>query len=252
MSPQSRDELREKLAVAAEVAKTALRNAATKLRELPETQPRLARQIGIWAAVVIVGLGLIGIAIGQSGDSESPRGGQLQMTTPAITSTPRSPERNTSPGTGAPPNPGAPPDPGRPSENSSAHSEPQAAGAPQPAAPAQPAPPAASAAPHTPDQQAVRAEHVVARGDTLAKIALRYNVPFEQIAADSGVTDPNRIRVGQRLVIGPKPAGVEVIQPGRTLSDYARSSGRGLDELMRMNPQLTNPNRILAGGRLYV
>jgi LysM repeat protein len=95
-------------------------------------------------------------------------------------------------------------------------------------------------------------EHVVLRGETLAMIALRYDVPFEQLAAENGIKNPNKIRAGQRLLIKAKPAGVVVIQPGRTLSDYARSSGRGLDELMRMNPQLTDPNRILAGGRLNV
>jgi LysM repeat protein len=103
-----------------------------------------------------------------------------------------------------------------------------------------------------PPYPAAPGEHRVASGETLAQIALRYDVPFEQIAADSGIGEPNRVRPGQRLVIRAKPAGVEVIQPGRTLGDYARSSGRRVDELMRLNPQLTDPDRILAGGRLNV
>jgi LysM repeat protein len=99
---------------------------------------------------------------------------------------------------------------------------------------------------------ALPTEHDVVAGETLARIALRYGVPFEQIAADSGIPDVNRIRPGQHLRIRPVPAGVEIIKPGRTLSDYARSSGRRVDELMRLNPRITDPGRILAGGRLHV
>jgi len=107
-------------------------------------------------------------------------------------------------------------------------------------------------APSAPSSTGQAAEHKVIRGETLARLALRYDVPFEQIASDSGLGNPNRIRPGQRLLIRAKPADVEVIQPGRTLSDYARSSGRRLDELMRRNPQVADSDRILAGGRLNV
>jgi LysM repeat protein len=107
-------------------------------------------------------------------------------------------------------------------------------------------------APTVPTSTGQAVEHEVTSGETLARVALRYGVPFEQIASDSGIRNPNRIRPGRRLLIRAKPADVEVIQPGRTLSDYARSSGRRLDELMRRNPQVADSDRILAGGRLNV
>jgi len=220
-------------------------------------RPALGRGVGIGAATIIF-VGVI-IAVAMDQNSAQPVGGTGQLVVPAITSTPEATEQHGAPTVGAPPNPGAPPDPGAAggaaSEPTRAPaSEPTRAPASEPRAPAA-APPAAApppAEPSRPEEGAVPTEHQVIRGETLAQIALRYNVPFEQIAADSGVANPNRIRPGQRLLIRAKPAGVEVIQPGRTLSDYARSSGRRLDELMRLNPQLTNPNRILAGGRLNV
>jgi len=245
----SRDELRERWAASVESLGASATSAANRVRQAFVERPALGRGVGIGAATIIF-VGVI-IAVAMDQNSAQPVGGTGQLVVPAITSTPEATEQHGAPTVGAPPNPGAPPDPGA---AGGAASEPTRAPASEPRAPAA-APPAAApppAEPSRPEEGAVPTEHQVIRGETLAQIALRYNVPFEQIAADSGVANPNRIRPGQRLLIRAKPAGVEVIQPGRTLSDYARSSGRRLDELMRLNPQLTNPNRILAGGRLNV
>ena len=253
----SRDELRERWAASVESLGASATSAANRVRQAFVERPALGRGVGIGAATIIF-VGVI-IAVAMDQNSAQPVGGTGQLVVPAITSTPEATEQHGAPTVGAPPNPGAPPDPGAAggaaSEPTRAPaSEPTRAPASEPRAPAA-APPAAApppAEPSRPEEGAVPTEHQVIRGETLAQIALRYNVPFEQIAADSGVANPNRIRPGQRLLIRAKPAGVEVIAPGRTLSDYARSSGRRLDELMRLNPQLTNPNRILAGGRLNV
>jgi LysM repeat protein len=43
--------------------------------------------------------------------------------------------------------------------------------------------------------------HVVARGETLTSIAARYGVTVGALAAANGITDPNTIYAGQRLVI---------------------------------------------------
>ena len=267
----SRDELRERWAASVESIGASATSAANRVRQAFVERPALGRGVGIGAATIIF-VGVI-IAVAMDQNSAQPVGGTGQLVVPAITSAPGATEQHGAPTVGAPPNPGAPPDPGpaggaapeptaaaaptasgQPSASGRV-AEPPVAGAPAAQSSTSAAPPAAappSAEPSRPEEGAVPTEHQVIRGETLAQIALRYNVPFEQIAADSGVANPNRIRPGQRLLIRAKPAGVEVIAPGRTLSDYARSSGRRLDELMRLNPQLTNPNRILAGGRLNV
>jgi hypothetical protein len=94
--------------------------------------------------------------------------------------------------------------------------------------------------------------YTVQRGDTLARIALRWQAPMEWIAADNGIADLNRIIPGQRLLVRPAPAGIEVIPPGATLTDAARRHGVRVTDLLALNPRITDPNRIVAGALLRV
>jgi len=242
------------------------------LQRVLEARPGVVRALGIAASVLVFAVVAVCVVAGQN-TSQGPASSR-QLVVPAITSSPRASEQNAAPTVGAPPHPGAPPEPGAPAASASGagrvpppvasglpsvSESPRAAARPsEPAAPgaARPGRPAASGsrigAPSGPSSTGRAAVHQVTRGETLARIALRYDVPLEQIASDSGIGNPNRIRPGQRLLIRTKPADVEVIQPGRTLGDYARSSGRRLDELMRRNPQVADSDRILAGGRLNV
>lgn len=47
--------------------------------------------------------------------------------------------------------------------------------------------------------------YVVAEGDSLYAIALRFGVELDAIIAANGLSDPNDIQVGQELIIPPKP-----------------------------------------------
>lgn len=245
----SLDELQERLAACYEAAGVTATEAYHRLRRTFEERPALGRTLGGGAAVVVFAGVAVGVVTGQQAGLQTATGGQLLV--PAVTATPRADEHNgllaapaypTAPAhPAAPPRAAAPVRPGPPELGRAAHAE---TGAPHR--------PVGAAVPHRPERAAAPAEHRVHTGETLAMVALRYGVPFEQIASDSGVADPNRLRPGQRLVIRAKPADVEVIQPGRTLGDYARSTGRRVAELMRLNPQLVDPDRILAGGRLDV
>lgn len=44
-------------------------------------------------------------------------------------------------------------------------------------------------------------EHTVAKGQTLSGIGKQYGIPWKQIAADNNISNPNNIRVGQKLRI---------------------------------------------------
>ena len=269
----SRDELRERLAAGFESLGARTMSAIGNLQRALEARPGVVRALGIAASVLVFAVVAVCVVAGQN-TSQGPDSSR-QLVVPAITSTPRASEQNAAPTVGAPPHPGAPPEPGAPAASApgagraptpaasglpAVSESPRAAARPSdsaaPGAPARPGSPAALGSrigvPSGPSSTGQAAEHQVTSGETLARIALRYDVPLEQIASDSGIGNPNRIRPGQRLLIRTKPADVEVIQPGRTLSDYARSSGRRLDELMRRNPQVADSDRILAGGRLNV
>lgn len=73
--------------------------------------------------------------------------------------------------------------------------------------------------------------HTVARGDTLSSIASRHGVRSSAIASANGISDPNRIRVGQTLSIPGSSGGSGFVcpVPGATFfNDWAfpRSGGR--------------------------
>jgi len=49
--------------------------------------------------------------------------------------------------------------------------------------------------------------HVVRRGETLSEIAGRYGLSVRDLAAANNLSRPDRLRVGQRLVVTPRPTG---------------------------------------------
>jgi LysM repeat protein len=106
---------------------------------------------------------------------------------------------------------------------------------------------------------------VVRSGDTLNSIAARYGVSPSTLARTNGITNPNRIYIGQRLVIPgstattaqPKtvaPAssgGIYIVQSGDTLAKIAARYHTTVSALMALNG-LRNPNVIWVGQRLRV
>lgn len=102
--------------------------------------------------------------------------------------------------------------------------------------------------------------HVVRRGENLYRIALQYGTTVQAIAARNGISNPNRIYVGQRLVIPTYYSGGGhrggggwwyVVRPGDTLYSIARRFGTTVWVLRQAN-NLANPNRIYAGQRLWI
>lgn len=129
-----------------------------------------------------------------------------------------------------------------------------------PAAPASPGLEASPApAPGTavaPDENAaapaVTSRHVVTGGETLAGLAERYGVPFELLAADNGLADPDRVDRGAVLEVSVPPSNVVVIADGATLGGYAQQLATTVERLQELNPQIDDPDRIVAGAGLRV
>jgi LysM repeat protein len=108
--------------------------------------------------------------------------------------------------------------------------------------------------------------HVVQRGENLFRIALRYGVTANSLAAANGLSNASRIYVGQRLVIptggessSPSPSegseaslsGVHVVQRGENLFRIALRYGLTSGALAAANG-IANPSRIYAGQRLVI
>lgn len=62
----------------------------------------------------------------------------------------------------------------------------------------------------TPDQGMLVGQHVVAFGETLATVAMRYGTSVEELISLNGLADPNALSAGQTLLI---PSGADVVGP---------------------------------------
>lgn len=100
--------------------------------------------------------------------------------------------------------------------------------------------------------------HVVGAGDTLARIASRYEADAAEIARVNDLANPNLIRVGQRLTIPGAGGGAastgsaaafHVVEPGETLSSIASRYGISTRALAEANG-ITDPSKIYVGSRL--
>ncbi len=96
-------------------------------------------------------------------------------------------------------------------------------------------------------------EYTVRPGDTLFQIAKRFGVTVDAIlAANPQITNANMIMPGQVITIPTEeapPSGTTqyTVKPGDTLFKIAQQFGITLNELLRLNPQISDPSRISPG-----
>jgi N-acetylmuramoyl-L-alanine amidase len=104
------------------------------------------------------------------------------------------------------------------------------------------------------------AEYTVRAGDTLSGIAVQHGVRTADLAGHNGISDPNRIRAGDRLRIpgssggsqsAASGAGTHTVAFGEHLTSIAARYGVGVRDLARANG-ITDPNMVRAGQRLTI
>ena len=107
--------------------------------------------------------------------------------------------------------------------------------------------------------------YTVQSGDTLSGIANRYSTTVNHLASLNDISNPNRIYVGQRLLvrqqassqtntntssntanISSSATGTYTVQSGDTLSGIANKFGTNYESLASLN-NISNPNRIYVG-----
>ena len=91
--------------------------------------------------------------------------------------------------------------------------------------------------------------YTVKSGDSLYKIARAYGVTIDDIVRVNGLSRPNDLSIGQNLFIPAEssPSDTYTIVSGDTMYKIANRLGITLDELIRANPQISNPNIIQIG-----
>ncbi|MCX7819387.1 MAG: LysM peptidoglycan-binding domain-containing protein [Kiritimatiellae bacterium] len=131
--------------------------------------------------------------------------------------------------------------------------------------PPAPVPPPAQRPSPPPSADLAPKEYVVQPGDSLSKIAARHGVSTRELAELNAITDPNKLRAGQKLLLPghasrprpEKPASARaaaaadeyVVQPGDSLSKIAARHGVSARELAELNA-ITDPNKLRAGQKL--
>ena len=108
----------------------------------------------------------------------------------------------------------------------------------------------------------------IQKGDTLSALAKKYGTTVSALmAANPNIKDPNLIIAGASLNIPTAssssvsqsttptstqsmPTSSYTIKSGDTLSQIAQAQGTTIEEIMKLNPQITNPNLIYAGKTL--
>lgn len=92
--------------------------------------------------------------------------------------------------------------------------------------------------------------YTIQAGDTLYSIARRYGTTIEELVALNGLTRPNDLAIGQNIFIpngSTSMATTHTVVRGDTMYKIAQMYGVTLEELIRANPQISNPDFIQVG-----
>lgn len=92
--------------------------------------------------------------------------------------------------------------------------------------------------------------HVVRSGDSIWRLARQYKIDSNQIVRANDLEHPEKLLVGQALVI-PEPYLQYIVQPGDTLSTIAHAYGAAIPEILQLN-RLSNPAIIYPGQVLVI
>ena len=107
--------------------------------------------------------------------------------------------------------------------------------------------PAPSPSPYPQPGPTAAGTYIVQWGDTMRKIANRFNVSLSDLlAVNPQISNPSLIFFGQVIHI-PTSATLYTIQHGDSLRLIAASYGTSVDSLLSLNPQIWNANWIYAG-----
>lgn len=93
--------------------------------------------------------------------------------------------------------------------------------------------------------------HTVKQGDTIWKLARTYGVSPERILSDNAMSNPNRLVIGQALLIL-LPETIHTVRPGDTLTSIASQYGTDITTILQNNPSIILNPSLYAGEKLTI
>jgi LysM repeat protein len=105
--------------------------------------------------------------------------------------------------------------------------------------------------------------YIVKKGDTLSTLAVRFKTTVDRLLAlNSAITNRNVIYEGQRLAVpssrtpaptpAPTPGQTYVVVRGDTLRSIASRFGTTVDEILKLNTDIKDANRISVGQKIVL
>ena len=96
------------------------------------------------------------------------------------------------------------------------------------------------------------ATHVIRKGETLGAIAKKYGVTASALASHNGISNPNRVKVGQKINIPAKSVSVTyTVRYGDTLSGIAKKHNTTTSAIARANG-ISDPRKLRPGQKLKI
>lgn len=93
--------------------------------------------------------------------------------------------------------------------------------------------------------------HTVQKGDSIYTIAAQYGVPMQRILDDNQLPNPDRLVVGQTIVV-PTGGETHLVKEGESLYLIARQHQVTVSSLLRANPEIDNPALIQVGQSIVI
>ncbi|WP_346916443.1 GH25 family lysozyme [Clostridium sp.] len=93
--------------------------------------------------------------------------------------------------------------------------------------------------------------YIVQSGDTLSRIAEKYSTTYQELAANNGISNPNLIYPGQKIILPSGSSSYYTVKSGDILSEIAQRYGTTTSTIVRLN-NISNPNLIYPGQILRI
>ncbi|WP_313076164.1 LysM peptidoglycan-binding domain-containing protein [Lacrimispora sp.] len=93
--------------------------------------------------------------------------------------------------------------------------------------------------------------HVVQSGETINSISEKYKIPIARLILDNGIENPDKLAIGQTIVII-RPETTYTVQAGDTVESIAKQHNVSPMDTLRNNPYLSDRGYLYTGETIVI